>query len=141
MTFVNEKISEVDRQKYGITEINKKECTSDYKPEWTRDHERDIYLRWMNSERDQPGRTNFTFYWKGTLFPVTLKRAGDGVRGGMGWNTWSIWAFSNRNYLQIPSQLECHREEIVLNLKEALTAFKDFGTHSAIADHTAQFTF
>lgn len=141
MPFINEKISDIDRRKYAISEINLRENVSDYSPEWTRDKDRDIYLRWMNSEREQPGRQNFTFYWKGTLFHVVLKKEGEGVKGGKGWNKWSVWAFSNRKDLPIPPAIEQHRDDVVAALKEALTAYKDFGINSWVVEHTAYFDF
>jgi hypothetical protein len=141
MGFTNEFISEEDNKKYGISEINKKTNKANIGCDWTIDRERNIYLRWMTYDREMSGRNDFTFYWKGTLFNIALKRDGDGVRGGKGWTTWSIWKFFGKNYLQLPVELESHREEIIADLKAALIIFKDFGMRSSIADHTANFEF
>lgn len=141
MAFVNEIISDDDLQKYGIAEINDRECVATYQCKWTRDRERDIYLRWMRADRDQPGRNEFMFYWKGTIFPVVLKREGEGVRGGKGSNTWSIWKNNDGDRLWLPPELEVSRKDVINDLKEALVAYKDFGLLSVIVDHTAKFTF
>jgi hypothetical protein len=141
MAFINEFISEEDDKKYGISEINKKAHVANYKCDWTIDRERDIYLRWMRYDREMSGRNDFTFYWKGNLLDIALKRHGDGVRGGKGWTTWAIWQFLGKNYLQLPENLESYRKEIIADLKAALVAYKDFGIRSSIFDHTANFEF
>lgn len=137
MGFINEEVPEQDIEKYGLRSINKKFLVGDFGYEWTIDRERDIYLRWMRCDREEPSETDFSFYWKGILLKIRLKRRGEGVRGGKGSTTWKLL----NSPLSLPDELESNREEIIADLKEALRAFKDFGIDSAIVDHTAYFEF
>jgi len=116
MTFVNEEVPKQDIEKYGLREINKKFLIGDFEYEWT-------------------------FYWKGILLTIRLKRRGEGVRGGKGSTTWAMQPSMGSTSLWLPKELESKREEIIADLKDALRAFKDFGLGSTIADHTAYFEF
>lgn len=142
MGFKNEKISEEDIQKYGIREINKRVNKSDVNSEWTIDIDRDIYLRWMRNDREMQGRSDFNFYWKGTLFDISLKRCvtGDG-KGLGGSSTWAIWAYNGRPDLWLPETIEKYRKEIVADLKDALVTFGEFGTYSKISNYSIHFEF
>jgi hypothetical protein len=141
MTFVNEEVPKQDIEKYGLREINKKFLIGDFEYEWTIDRERDIYLRWMCYDPEEPSENDFSFYWKGILLTIRLKRRGEGVRGGKGSTTWAMQPSMGSTSLWLPKELESKREEIIADLKDALRAFKDFGLGSTIADHTAYFEF
>jgi hypothetical protein len=136
MTFVIEKVPELVIEKYGMREINKKLQAGDFDYEWVIDRERDVFLRHVRrGDRDRPQLHYFSLYWKGTLISICLEKHGEGTRGGKGSTTWS-WADG-----KIPEQLTSRRQEILADLKEALVAYKDFGSYSTIADHTAHFKF
>jgi hypothetical protein len=136
MTFVIEKVSEQDIEKFGLREINERFWKGNGDYHWVIDRERDVYLRYLcHGDRDTPYRNDFSFYWKGTLLTIRLEKRGEGVRGGKGSTTWSWGGW------QLPESLASHREEIIANIKEALIAYKDNGMYSTIADHTACFTF
>ena len=53
MAFANEYIPAADIEKYGIKEFDKKNHIAHYEPDWTVDHERDIYLRYVSSEHEE----------------------------------------------------------------------------------------
>ena len=141
MTFVNEEVPEQDIEKYGLRAINKQFLKGDFDYRWTIDRQRNIYLRWMHSNREEPSENEFSFYWKGTLLKIRLKSRGEGVRGGKGSTTWAIVPRLGSTSLWLPEELASKREEIIADLKDALRAFKDFGLGSTIADHTAYFEF
>ncbi len=142
MTFVNEKVSEQDIEKYGLRSINKTFLKPDIEYDWTIDREREIYLRVMGNNWQEPQEQKISFYWKGHLLRMDLKRVGneDNVRGGKGGCTWSLLPIG-RKHLELPTELQIHRDQITHDLKEALTAYKDFGRRSVIGDHTANFLF
>lgn len=141
MAFINEQIPASDLEKYGIVDINDEANVVNFESMWTVDRERNIYLRWMSPERGQPGRNNFTFYWKGFLFFIALKRDGNGIRGGKGTTIWSIWPGDGEGHLHLPISLETERVNIIADLKTALTAFKEFGVYTTTSEHTAYFEF
>ena len=136
MTFVNEKVSEQEIEKYGLREVNEKFWKGDGDYNWTIDRERDIYLRFLcRGDRDTPYRNDFSFYWKGTLLTIRFEKHGEGVRDGKGSTTWTFGGW------QLPEHLAAHRKEIIADLKDALTTYKDYGINSTIADHAAYFDF
>lgn len=136
MGYVNEFASDEDVRKYGLEAINKRFRKVDVKYGWTIDREKNVYLRWLHSGReDECDENKFLLCWEGELLIAELKRKGDGVRGGPGWTHWSM---INMN---LPSSLEKHRQEILKELKQALAAFKDFGARSVTTEHTATFDF
>lgn len=136
MGFVNEHVSAEDIEKYGLEQIDKRYRKAHFQPAWTVNREKDIYLRWMSAGREELcDHEYFTFYWQGTLLDVETKRRGVGTRGGKGESTWALVR------LEIPQNICDKKSEILLDLKEALAAFKDFGVRSTTTDHTAKFEF
>jgi len=136
MGFVNEFVPEEDIVKYGLKEIDKRYMKGHYKPDWTINREKDVYLRWMHAGREEYSNVHdFTFYWKGTLLDVVLSHRGSSVRGGAGETIWTLESF------RIPQELSQHRLEIIDDLKEALVTYKTFGIRSSVTEHTAKFEF
>lgn len=135
MAFVNERVPDQDVQKYGMRAVNARYGKGDFDYRWTVDRDRDIYLRWMTYDREDIGRNEFSFFWKGALIPVRLYGKGEGVRGGKGSTTWKFGGWT------LPDALKSQTSQVVADLKEALVAFKDAGVGSVITDHTAYFDF
>jgi hypothetical protein len=134
VSFIAEKVSDVDIEKYGLREINKREWKADCEYEWVVDRERDIYLRFISrGDRDEPYRTDFNLHWKGHVLWIRLEKHAEGKRGGKGSTIWEFWGW------QLPNILMTEKEEIINALKEALVAYKDNGTYSCIADHATYF--
>jgi hypothetical protein len=136
MTFVNEYISPEDVEKYHIKEINKQFFKGHYKPDWTIDRERDIWLRYMTTGReDFASHWNFALYWKGRLLHIQLEVSGGGKNRGEQWRHYKILR------LGVGSALQAHEAEIKADLKEALVAFRDAGVQSTSTQFTATFDF
>lgn len=128
MVFVNEKISHEDRSKYGLDEIDKKFVVGRTKArDWTIDRDRNIYLRRVANGRDELFyQSTWSFYWKGKLLTVYLDTIdSSGGRGEPGWSHLRV------RKLELPSSLVAKRGEILEDLKEALTVYKDAGVYSA----------
>lgn len=64
MTFINEKVSEQDIEKYGLREINKQFVRGDISYYWTIDQDRNIYLRDMGGNWQEPEQQRFSFFGK-----------------------------------------------------------------------------
>lgn len=136
MVFVNEFISRDDMEKYGIREINKKYLKMNSRNSWTIDRERNIYLRYMMSGREDLSNLHtFTFFWGGELFEVQLFGDGYAKRGGSGLSIW------RPRLIDIPSKFSERREEILGDLKEALTEYKEAGVFTTVEQHAVRFEF
>ncbi len=128
MAFINEYIPEADVKKYGIEEIDKRFIVGGTRArDWTIDREREIYLRNVANGREEIRyQSTWTLYWKGELITLVLHLLGGaGKRGEPGWSHWKL------HHIYIPSYLEDCRDEILADLKDALTAYKDGGVFSS----------
>lgn len=131
MAFVNEYVSEEDIKKYGLEAIDKRYFRADYKTEWTRDKERDMYLRFMrHGGEDGVSQQIFAFYWMGNLLEVGVTFQGGGMRDGKRWKWWTL------RYLSLPKELELHREEILEDLRDAMSAYGAAGLAVSSTDFT-----
>lgn len=122
MAFVNEYMAKDDIEKYHIEELDKRFWVGHYKPQWTVDRERDVYLRRLRSGReDAAGRTLFYFYWKGCEILADMLVKPHDNRGGEPGSHYSI------HDLKVPNEVSVHREQIISDLKDALVVRKDNG--------------
>lgn len=145
MAFVNEQISVEDVEKYSIREINKNFFLG---PDAVRlstiDRENNVYLRRMKNNREEPTGHEVSFFWKGALFHIDFKVNGGGKRTDEGWKSWTHWSWNGMRRPKNPDHqaiLDDHRQEILADLKVALTAYKDAGVYSRRIESTATFDF
>lgn len=133
MAFVNEYIPEADIEKYGIKEINKKFVVGGTNArDWTVDRVRDMYLRNVANGREEfRHQSTWTFYWHGELMRVDLDIVEAGGKRGE-----ACWSHKKIRGIQIPQHLEDRRSEILSDLKEALTAYKDGGVFATATTYT-----
>lgn len=125
MAFINEHISENDVKRTGIYDVARK-LTGPISDSWTIDKERDIYLH-IASRGGEEYRNHSTwlFYWKSDFIVVRLEFIdGEGKRGEPGWGHWKLRG------LEIPESINKFRDEILIDFKDALVAYKDFGVNS-----------
>ena len=142
MAFVNEYIPEVDIEKYEIKKWDKKFQIGHYKPDWTMDRERDIYVRYTSTGREElSSHWAFCFYWKGDVFRAELAISGGGEPRGVQKRHYELVRLNIPLFDPLPEFLETQRPEIFADLKDALIAFKDFGVLSRSTSHTATFNF
>lgn len=136
MPFIVEEVSEADIKKYDLRAINEKHCKADFGYEWVRDSDRDIYLRFLTQGHHSASKHHeFSFFWKGNLLSVRLDKETEVLGEAKGKSTWKFVGWD------IGQDLLAQRLEIVVDLKDALRAYKNFGLHSSLADHTTVFTF
>ena len=131
--FVNEHISTSDVIKYNIEEIDKSYVIGGTSArDWTIDRDRDIYLRQVaNGREENLGRSTWTFYWKGDLIRVdTLILS---TSGGPGLPSSSHKRIRN---IDIPFHLFDQRAEIMLDLREALLAYRDGGIYAKSSSYS-----
>lgn len=136
MAFVNEHIPAEDIQKYGLDEIDRKyRLGLSRGTDWTVDRERGYYLRHMERCREeQLGEHVYDLYWNGHLIRVRVKQEGGGLGHGRAWRRYRLLN------LDMPQELEAEHDAIAAVLKEALTAYGDFGILSR-AEMTLTFEF
>ena len=135
MAFVNEYIPEEDFEKYDFKSLNirpKEMSGTAPASDWTIDREADIWLRQFYVESDhtapQGGFTGISvwdFHWKGHLMLVKLLSIETG--GGVRQHCWSTKKLLS---IDIPSEIEDQRAQILRDLELALTAYKDGGALS-----------
>jgi hypothetical protein len=141
MTFVNEIVSEADIEKYGLRDINQKyhSALRDMTCKWTIDRERDIYVRYMGSGReDLSDHVTFTFYWKGNLFFWTILLMESGRKND---HHQTVWGLIENKDLYIPAELEAKRPEILKDFKEALVAENEAGFLTKPKSYSVDFKF
>jgi hypothetical protein len=148
MTFVNEYIPKDDVDKYNIEEIDNFFRKAHFKPDWTIDRQRDVYLRFIMVGRDEyVGEFDFTLYWKGTLLFARLAATAGGELRGARSTDYKLLCLGSPEArpvlrgVDLPEPLKVHEKEIIHDLKEALIAFKDFGVLSSSTSHVATFQF
>jgi hypothetical protein len=145
MAFVNERYSPEDAKKFHLDEIDANYGIGlSTGNGWTVDRERGYYLRFMERGREEwLGEYVFDLFWEGHLFRFRFRVKGGGVRGGAGWRRYSLLRMDMplSPWGEMPPDLKPRQEETLSALKEALTAFKDFGVHSATTSFEASFDF
>lgn len=136
MAFVNEYISAEDSKKYDIDGINKRFIVGGTNArDWTIDHERGIYLRMVAWGREEfSHQSTWTFYWHGELLVLELENISTtGSTGG------TRSGHKRLRSIEIPQHLEPKRAEIIADLKEALTAYKDGGVFATATTYALTF--
>ncbi len=132
MAFINQFIAQADAERFGIEEINRIFSVSARNAgHWTIDRERNIYLRCVANGTDEyRRRSTWTLYWNGNLLLLDLNLMGGGGKGGEpGWSHWRL------QHMSLPRELEPKRIQILADLKEALTTYKDAGVYSTSTRH------
>lgn len=134
MTFVNEMISAEDRKKYGLDELDSSQEMRGRAPQrdWTIDHEREIYLRSIDRGREESMNwSKWHFYWHGELMTVCLEGSSgsDGQRGGRLWVRYQLVDCYRKGFF-IPDHLLNRRDEIIADLKAALSRDTEGGVYS-----------
>ncbi len=133
MTFVLEKVPAADMDKYGLREINERAGKGSLGNDWVIDRERGFYVRFLTRDRESPHLCDFHLYWKGVCIWLRLEKHGVGELNGPGTTTWSFWGWL------APPDLKPEFPAMIQALKDALVLYKDNGTYSCIAEHTAVF--
>jgi len=142
MTFINEYIPKEDLEKYNFAELYKRPKKGGASRDWTIDREADIWLRHFYTQSDHTeldggytGITGWDFYWKGTLLLLELQELDAG--GGHGKPRWERQKLLNIN---IPTELESHRDQIIKDLIDAFTAHRGAGVFAS-PDNDFNYTF
>ena len=136
MAFVNERISSENIEKYKIKEFDDKNYKGHYKPQWTVDHERDIYLRYLYSDREEYcNRDTYVLYWHGEFVFVKVEIDGGGIREKAAWRRYKLLK------LTLPEALKGYETEVLADLKEAFIVYKNLGISSDVSDENFTATF
>ena len=141
MSFVNEKISKEDVDKFRIIEIDNMPFVGKGRSrQWTVDRERDIYLRLIASLLSTPGGqeegrdiSDWSLYYKGEVIFIKLEALEyRDVFGAAGWRRFSILE------MKLPEKLIFQSDQIKNVLKEALEVYKDAGLYSGCKTFTVE---
>lgn len=133
MAFINEYISESDKEKYALEEINQRFIIGGtHARSWTVDHERNMYLRCVAMGREEfSHQSTWTFYWGQQLIIVELDNICTiGDMGG------PCHGHKRVRSIEIPACYQARRNEILVDLKEAFVAYKDGGVFASATEYT-----
>lgn len=133
MAFVNEYITEEDAKKYTLEAIDQKFIVGGTRSrQWTADVGRRIFLRLVSRGREELSHTStWILFWHGDLVVVGLD-----LIGTSGGRAQPSSAHYRMRSLEIPAHLADRRDEILADLKEALTAYKDGGVYATATSFT-----
>jgi hypothetical protein len=133
MNFINERISNEDVAKYGLEAIDKNFIVGGTnRRDWTIDRERDICLRNVTNGREEyKSQSGWTLFWGGQWFYLELEVLDSGGKPGG-----PCWAHKRLRRMELPEQLKGKRDEILADLKGALTVYKDSGIFSVSTEYT-----
>jgi len=122
MSFINEYISDEDRERYKLDEVDRRFVVGGTSSnEWTIDKEREIYLRHVASGREEFSReSTWTFFWKGFFIVIDLEIVDS--KGGMGEPG---WVHRKITRMEVPEDAFVFKEDIVFDLERAFTVYKD----------------
>jgi hypothetical protein len=77
----------------------------------------------------------WSFYWHDELLTLRLDlMGGGGGRGEPGWSHWKL-VMVNGSY-GLPEHFRAYQSQFIADLKEALTAYKDFGAYSSNTNYS-----
>lgn len=137
MAFINENISDENRKKYNIDEINQKFHMGEISRDWTIDKERDIYIRIMHAGREEASHcSTWTLFWKNELIFFELENisTSEKPKGIM-------HGYLVITRLDIPEHLLKDKKDIMDALVEAFTAYKDGGVYATATEYTVMLEF
>lgn len=128
MAFVNAITTPEDIEKYGLDLFDKRFYVNAVDTsQWTVDRERGLYLRIATIGEDGDGkrRSRWTFLWHRDLVFLVFDAVEAGSDAGV------------RHYalrrLDLPFHLRRYREDIVTAIGEALSVYRQGGTHARAA--------
>jgi len=146
--FTREIISDEDRKKYSINEVDLKYSPFKNKEEtrWVIDHDRRIYLRYKcDGGYTYPAYLDkeFFFFWGGVLFTIRLTAKYYRTNMRSGHTQWSFDARTQKNGLMLPPALRGQQQDVLDDLKKAIyvydqTLIAEFDPHYK---KTTSFTF
>ena len=146
MGFVNEYASDDDVEKYGLKEIwdkyhpnRKGEYFAGYKPTFTIDRERDVFLMVLGQGSAEYGnRTMFLLWWSGSDIRIDLELA----RGSSGkLNEDPFYRYWDLAYKKIPKAFEPMENEVLGTFKDAIRSYGYRGMAKQIPNTIVKFNF
>jgi hypothetical protein len=146
MAFVNEYASDEDVEKYGLKEIwdkyhthSKGDYFSGYKPTFTIDRERNIFLLALGQASGADGnRTMFLMWWSGNEIRVDLELTAGSSRKTNEQPFFRVWELA---YIRVPQGFEAPETEVIEILKEAVQSYGYRGMAKQIPNTIVKFSF
>ncbi|TBW48114.1 hypothetical protein EZI54_21645 [Marinobacter halodurans] len=146
MAFVNEFVPEDDVKNYNLDKIwdsyhpnFKGSKPIGFRHSWTVDRERNVFLIWQSSGREEfSNRHTFVLWWKGELLTVILDVCDESfykLSDNIGKTVWSLFE------IEKPDGLGLRDKEIIPVLKEALSVYGYRGAQRQLSDFKVEFKF
>jgi hypothetical protein len=126
MPFINELVPDADMVRHDLSKILRAHAVLDVDVQWTVDRDHDAFLMQLGSNPQDPGMSEFVFFWQGQMYEELLRServpAGQGQRH-LRWHR--LTAGSE------PDSAQEQQQARLIALKEALTEFRSDGLFSA----------
>ncbi len=139
MAFVYERIPEADIVSFDLREIDR-QFPMATASRWVVDRERNIYLRYMTYDREQPSHKNFSYFWQGKLFSLSLRSEGQELPDDKWQTSWS-WLGMREPEASAKAAFDTNRAAFMADLKDALRTYRDGSLSPAYSAHVAEFDF
>lgn len=126
MAFVNEFASQVDRDRYGITDLNKSGRVPEWQDAWTIDREREVILMHVASghELDTMNCHQFMISRNGQISYLWLDQEFDSSNRSI---IWTLERFREPDYTSEEERLRF--DALYADLKDALRKYKAAGCY------------
>jgi hypothetical protein len=136
MAFINEFISENDYKIYKIEDLNHKYRLRNPKPDWTVDHERNIFMRLVDIGREECSNSlTFYFYWKGNEVIVIVSVEGSKLVNEKKWRHYKLVK------IKIPEVIKQNEAEILADLRKALACYMVAGVRTELNQEDYKISF
>jgi hypothetical protein len=138
MKFINEYISDEDKQRYDFSQIKRPPTYREpIDPRsWTISTERDVFLIWTaGGNEEERNAVHFSLWWSSFPIPIKLSIESSGHIQSHIAVTWSLLE------MRLPKHLESSRQQIENALKSALIAYQVGGIGLPVASCETKFKF
>ena len=133
MAFINEYIPQEDLIKYDIEAFYVTYVVGGTRPrQWTIDREKNIYVIKVARGREEYfNQTTWVLYFENHLIEFFIDYLGEQES-----NVGATIERKKLRQINLPEQMRMRRDEIILVIREALTAYKDGGVLSQATEYT-----
>ncbi len=128
MPYINELVPQADMARHNLSKLLREHAVLDVDAQWTVDRDHDAFLMQMGSNPQDPGMSEFVFFWEGQLYEELLRSERLPSEHGQRHLRWH--RLNESSQTASPQEQQQHQARLMA-LKEALTVFRSDGFFSA----------
>jgi hypothetical protein len=126
MPYINELVPDADMVRHDLSNILRAHAVLDVDAQWTVDRDHDAFLMQLGSNPQDPGMSEFLFFWEGQMHEELLRSERLPAAQGQRHLRWHRLTAAAE-----PTAAPEQQQARLIALKEALTAFRSDGLFSA----------